>query len=312
MGCTCRAIARPAGAIGSAGAVASAGAATEHLARGFTGLSIRPNAYVWRVLGTKQVIAPLNAKQSGFPGDPARNFGPSGLSLADDRWDVRQAIAIQGALRERGREYDWLTLYIDTQTQQPLYVITERRRDRRRIGVGILLHRWSGDQPGYPAWPDGTPAAVFDPAAAVFFDESDRSGWRRESYDARSTPLAAGRAALPHDVGFPPARAVGRVRPKAVTRHLLHAACGHRARPQSERRAEHQVHGRDAAQLGIDVADQPRERDERQHADNPAASAAARHAGRNAAATSSAPTIANNTARWRISTSRFGSPIATP
>jgi hypothetical protein len=68
-------------------------------------------------------------------------------------------------------------------------VITERRRDRRRIGVGILLHRWSGDQPGYPAWPNGEPAAVFDPAAAVFFDESDGSGWRRESYDARSMPL---------------------------------------------------------------------------------------------------------------------------
>ncbi len=181
----------PGGVIGSAGAVASAGAVTEHLARGFTGLAVRPNAYVWRVLGVKQVIAPLNAARGGFPGDPARDFGPSGLSLADDRWDVRQAIAIQGALRERGREHDWLTLYIDTQTQQPLYVITERRRDRRRIGVGILLHRWSGDQPGYPAWPDGEPAAVFDPAAAVFFDESDGSGWRRESYDARSTPLSA-------------------------------------------------------------------------------------------------------------------------
>jgi hypothetical protein len=180
----------PAGVIGSAGTVSSAGAATEHLARGFTGLSVRPNAYVWRVLGTKQVIAPLNAARGGFPSDPERKFGPSGLSLADDRWDVRQAVAIQGALREGGREYDWLTLYIDTQTQQPLYVITERRRDRRRIGVGILLHRWSGDQPGYPAWPDGEPAAVFDPAAAVFFDESDGSGWRRESYDARSAPLA--------------------------------------------------------------------------------------------------------------------------
>jgi hypothetical protein len=143
------------------------------------------------VLGTKQVIAPLNASRGGFPGEPARDFGASGLSLATDRWDVRQAVAIQGALREGGREYDWLTLYIDTQTQQPLYVITERRRDRRRIGVGILLHRFSGDQPGYPAWPDGAAADVFDPAAAVFFDESDGSGWRRESYDARSTPLPA-------------------------------------------------------------------------------------------------------------------------
>jgi hypothetical protein len=55
--------------------------------------------------------------------------------------------------------------------------------------VGILLHRWSGDLPGYPALADGEPASVFDPAAAVFFDERDGAGWRRESYDARSTPL---------------------------------------------------------------------------------------------------------------------------
>ena len=179
---------------GSGGAIASAGtsiAITEHLARGFTGLSIRPNAYVWRVLGVRDVIAPLNAARSGFPGDPDRNFGPSGLSLADDRWEVRQAIAIQGALREHAGDYDWLTLYVDTETQQPLYVITERRGDRHRVGVGILLHRWSGDQPGYPAWTDGEPAAVFDPAAAVFFDERDGSGWRRESYDTRSLPLSA-------------------------------------------------------------------------------------------------------------------------
>ncbi|TMA30219.1 MAG: hypothetical protein E6J87_18725 [Deltaproteobacteria bacterium] len=175
-----------------AGGVAASGAAasvTENLARGFTGLSIRPNAYVWRVLGVRDVIAPLNAARGGYPADPERDFGPSGLSLADDRWDVRQAVAIQGALRERGRDYDWLTLYVDTETQQPLYVITERRSDHR-AGVGILLHRWSGDQPGYPAWPDGEPASVFDPAAAVFFDESDGSGWRRESYDVKSSPLS--------------------------------------------------------------------------------------------------------------------------
>ena len=181
----------PGGVVGAGGVAASGAAAsvTENLARGFTGLSIRPNAYVWRVLGVRDVIAPLNAARGGYPADPERDFGPSGLSLADDRWDVRQAVAIQGALRERGRDYDWLTLYVDTETQQPLYVITERRSDHR-AGVGILLHRWSGDQPGYPAWPDGEPASVFDPAAAVFFDESDGSGWRRESYDVKSSPLS--------------------------------------------------------------------------------------------------------------------------
>lgn len=166
-------------------------AATEHVPRGFTGLSVRPNAYVWRVLGVREVIAPLNARQGGFPSEPRRDFGPSGLSLADDRWDVRQAIAIQGALRERGRGHDWLTLYIDTQTQQPLYAITERRGARRVAEVCILAHRWSGDVPNYPEWPGGGPAAVFDPVAAVCLDESDGSGWRRESYDARSLPLSA-------------------------------------------------------------------------------------------------------------------------
>jgi len=177
------------GAIRTGRVAASAGPVTDHVPRGFTGLSIRPNAYVWRVLGVRDVIAPLNAVRSGYPGDPGRDFGASGLSLADDRWDVRQAAVIQGALRERGRGFDWLTLYIDTQTQQPLYAITESRGARRLAEVCILLHRWSGDLPGYPVGPDGAPAAVFEPAAAVCFDERNESGWRRESYDTLSTPL---------------------------------------------------------------------------------------------------------------------------
>ena len=180
---------------GSGGAIAPAAGAsiavTENLARGFTGLSIRPNAYAWRVLGLREVLAPLNVARSGFPGDPDRNFGPSGLSVASDRWDVRQAVVIQGALREPGRDYDWLTLYVDTQTQQPLYAITQRRGGHL-VEVGILLHRFSDDQPGYPAWPGGERASVFDPVAAAFFDAADGSGWRRESYDVRSTPPNAG------------------------------------------------------------------------------------------------------------------------
>ena len=40
----------------------------------------------------------------------------------------------------------------------------------------------------YPGWPDGEQASVFDPVAEVFYRVSDDSGWRRESYDARSTP----------------------------------------------------------------------------------------------------------------------------
>jgi hypothetical protein len=163
-------------------------AVTENLRRGFTGLALRPNAYTWRVVEERAVLAPINATRTGFPEDRQRNFGPSGLSVGNDRWDVRYAVVIQGSLRERGQEYDLLTLWVDYQTAQPLYVVT-RRRGQQMQEVGILVSRYSGDLSRYPAWPGGGAARVFDPVAAVFYDASEGgSGWRRESYDVVSIP----------------------------------------------------------------------------------------------------------------------------
>jgi hypothetical protein len=141
---------------------------------------------VWRLLEVREVLAPLNLARLGYPQRPERRFGESGLSLASDRWDVRRAVVVQGALREGGRDHDLLTLWIDTQTQQPLYAITARRGGRL-VEVGILAHRYSGDVPGYPAFPDASEARVFDPVAALFVDGAG-GGWRRESYDLDSTP----------------------------------------------------------------------------------------------------------------------------
>jgi hypothetical protein len=164
-------------------------AVTENLRRGFEGLAVRPNAYVWRVVGEREVLAPLNVTRTGYPVDKDRNFGPSGLSAGSDRWDVRWAVVLQGAVKERGRDFDLLTLWIDYQTQQPLYVMTKQRQGGRLVEVGIQLHRFSGDLSRYPAWPDGSKANVFDPVAAVFYDVADGgSGWRRESYDMLSLP----------------------------------------------------------------------------------------------------------------------------
>lgn len=174
---------------GSANLAGESIAATENLRRGFEGLAVRPNAYVWRVLGEREVLAPINITRPGYPADPNRNFGPSGLSAGSDRWDVRYAILLQGSLRERGRDFDLLTLWIDYQTLQPLYVITKTRRGGLLQEVGIQMHRFSGDVPRYPPWPDGRRADVFDPVAAVFFDAADGgSGWRREAYDITSVP----------------------------------------------------------------------------------------------------------------------------
>jgi Protein of unknown function (DUF1329) len=184
---------------GGAGAIAAAGgvidpssggvAATENLRRGFEGLALRPNAYQWRLLGFREVLAPLNVTRSGYPIDRHRDFGPSGLSVGSDRFDVRYAAVIQGALKAQGQGFELLTIYVDVQTMQPLYVMTKRRHGRQLAEVGVLLHRFSGDLPRYPPWPDGSRALVFDPVAAVFYDSADGgSGWRRESYDVTSVP----------------------------------------------------------------------------------------------------------------------------
>lgn len=160
---------------------------TEHIDRGFTALALRPNAYVWRVHGEREVLAPINAARPGYPVSMNRNYGPYGLSVASDRWDVRWAVVIEGRAKERNLDYQTLTLYVDWQTQQPLYAVTKANRGRV-LNVGIPVHRYSDDVINYPDWPSGERASVFDPVAEVFYRVADDSGWRRESYSIRSTP----------------------------------------------------------------------------------------------------------------------------
>jgi hypothetical protein len=164
-------------------------AASESQRRGFLGLALRPNAYDWRLVEERPVLAPLNANVPGWPVNPDRNYGPSGLSVGSDRWDVRQAVVIEGRARRVEDDVGYLRLWIDAQTAQPLYLMTERP-NRLPLDVGILVHRFSGDVPEYPAWPGGGPANVFDPVAALFHEAAGGgSGWRRESYDLLSVPV---------------------------------------------------------------------------------------------------------------------------
>ena len=164
-------------------------AATEDIRRGFMGLAIRPNAYVWSLEGEREVLAPLNGNVVGWPTLPERNYGPWSLSVASDRWDVRWAVVLRGRARKEIEGVAAVTLWIDWQTQQPLYFMTQKKNGAL-LDVGILVHRFSGDAARYPTWPSTEPANVFDPVAAVFYYvPGGGSGWRRESYDVRSLPL---------------------------------------------------------------------------------------------------------------------------
>jgi hypothetical protein len=164
---------------------------TENLRVGWSALALRPNAYVWRYRGERELLAPLNGAWPGYPIDPDRNFGPHGLSVASDRWDVRWAVLVDGLPRERNGEFDMLTLYLDWQTQQPLYVVTRGRRGVIRE-LGIPVHRYSEDVLDYPDWPSGERAQVFDPVAEVFFHSTPADPRLRRRFTA-SDYLARGR-----------------------------------------------------------------------------------------------------------------------
>ena len=170
---------------GHAGALA----ATEDIARGFSAFALRPNAWVWRVVAERELLAPLNARNEGWPLRAGRNYGPSGLSLASDTWDLRWAVAIEGRARSEGVPLPLVTLWLDAQTAQPLFVV---RRDASGAlrELGVLAHRYSGDVPSYPALPNGEAANVFDPVAEAFL-VLPGGGWRRESWGVRSLPLEA-------------------------------------------------------------------------------------------------------------------------
>ena len=165
-------------------------AVSENARAGLTGLYLRPNAYRWRIRGEQTVIAPLNGRQLGWPTLQGRNYGTSGLSLAADRWDVRRAVVIEGMLHQRSETIRSITVYIDYQTLQPLYWIS-RTGKNRLIEVGILVHRFSGDQPSEPRWPDNSPNRVFEPVAASFVNAlAGRGGWLRESHSLESLPFS--------------------------------------------------------------------------------------------------------------------------
>jgi hypothetical protein len=101
-------------------------------------------------------------------------------------------VVLHGKARREIEGVAAVTLWLDWQTQQPLYFMTHKKNGTL-LDVGILVHRFSGDTARYAAWPSGEPANVFDPVAAAFyFVPGGGSGWRRESYDVRSLPLEPG------------------------------------------------------------------------------------------------------------------------
>src|SRR5499426_1979485 len=103
--------------------------------------------YEWKCLGEMDILAPVNTKVKAYPYVKDHNFGPYGLSFADDRWELRHAIKFRFVPNNADHPYSHKDIYVDTNSMEPLYSFAY---DRKGELWKIIWHnhRWSED-PGY-------------------------------------------------------------------------------------------------------------------------------------------------------------------
>ncbi len=147
--------------------------------------------YEWECLGEMDMIAPTNTKVTGYPYDPDHNFGPYGLSFADDRWEMRKAVKIRMIPKNDDHPYHHKDIYIDKQTVKALYSFAY---DQKEELWKIIWHnkRWSEDDLTdgyYPGW-DGVPVPRDNTLVSdIITNVQTGTGNRIEFWDADGVPF---------------------------------------------------------------------------------------------------------------------------
>jgi hypothetical protein len=150
--------------------------------------------YEWKCLGERRIIAPMNSKVKAYPYDEDHNFGPYGLSYADDRWELRDAIVVRMIPKNKDHPYHHKDIYLDKQTLEPLYSFAY---DRKRELWKIIWHnkRWSEDKNLTGDWYKGWKGVEKPRDLAVVSDTiinvQTGTGNRIEFWDANGTPLTS-------------------------------------------------------------------------------------------------------------------------
>jgi hypothetical protein len=101
--------------------------------------------YEWQCLGEMDLIGPTNTAVKGYPYERDHNFGPYGLSYADDTWELRKAVKIRFTPRNDDHPYTHKDIYIDKNSMEPMYSFAY---DRKQELWKIIWHakRWSGNE----------------------------------------------------------------------------------------------------------------------------------------------------------------------
>jgi hypothetical protein len=148
--------------------------------------------YTWTCLGEMEMLAPMNSKVKAFPYEREHNFGPYGLSFADDRWELRRVFVIRMVPKNADHPYHHKDIYVDKETLMALYSFAY---DRKEELWKIILHnhRWSEDTSLTGPWNSGW-EGVAEPrdlrlVSDIIVNTQTGTGNRIEFWDSHGTPL---------------------------------------------------------------------------------------------------------------------------
>ena len=167
-----------------------------------------PPQYGWECLGEMDMLAPMNTKVAAYPYDPDHNFGPYGLSFADDRWEMRRAVKVRMIPRNADHPYHHKDIYLDRETLEPLYSFAY---DHKGELWKIIWHnkRWTGDRPEWETnddwgrpWKGITEVRDIRVTSDVIVNVQTGTGNRIEFWDSDPRPMKSkGRIRKYIDVG---------------------------------------------------------------------------------------------------------------
>ncbi len=146
--------------------------------------------YKWECLGEMDIIAPMNTKVLAYPYNRDHNFGPYGLSFADDRWELRKAIKFRFTPNNEDHPYRYKDIYVDRNSMEPMYSFAY---DRKGELWKILWHnhRWSENEgyEEYSGWENVPEPRDLGVVADIIVNVQTGTGNRIEFWDASGTPL---------------------------------------------------------------------------------------------------------------------------
>ncbi|MDB4433500.1 DUF1329 domain-containing protein [bacterium] len=148
--------------------------------------------YEWECLGERKMIAPMNTKVKAYPYDDAHNFGPYGLSYADDNWELRDVYAIRMTPKNADHPYHHKDVFLDKQVFLALYSFAY---DQKEELWKIIWHnkRWSEDDSltgeWYPSWENVDEPRDLRTISDTIANTQTGTGTRIEFWDSHGGPL---------------------------------------------------------------------------------------------------------------------------